>query len=335
MQERSNAPPDGWRPAGHCAIFVCDIVSYGNLARHQGIQRHLRKTLYGLLRKCFDVSGAPFDTCYWEDRGDGAIVVVPSEIDTAVLVSPLVDWLRSELRQYNEVSSEVAQIRLRVSLHVGEVHTDDVGLIGTAVNHVNRLLEAPRFKDALSASPAFLGLIVSEEVHGTVIRTGAGLPDPGDYAPVRVQVKETETIAWMRIFGDGPAEPPLSQELESAKADVTRQAWAAHLKGTAQEEPPPFEPFDLIEIAERLLAVPLMGTSEGRQQVVSYLRREVAVRIPRSSQANLDAHSIVRTCLDFPDGLEELLAVIRTFAGDSVQMRALEETITRLITRRN
>ena len=87
---------------------------------------------------------------------------------------------------------------------------------------------------------------------------------------------------------------------------------------------------DLFELVKMLLAIPIMTTQEGREQVVGSLRPEVAVRIPRRSQANLDTHSILRTCLDFPGGVAELLTALRAFAGDSEPMRALEETIDRL-----
>jgi hypothetical protein len=318
---------NGWRPAGHCAIFVCDIVSFGDQARHDGIQKHVRKALYERLRQSFDASGVPFERCYREDRGDGVIVVVPPDIETALLVSPLADQLRAELRRYNEVSSGVAQIRLRVSLHMGQVHFDGPGIVGTAVNHVNRLLDAPLFKNALNASPAQLGLIVSPEVFNAVIRRGEGLIDPDEYLPVEVQVKETRTTAWMRIAGGRPVEQ-FSKELEPRDADPPVSARSLHVIGRTESE---VSAFALFEIVDRLLDIPIMATQDGREEVVARLRREIAVRIPRRAQAHLDTHAILRTCLDYPEGLQELLDLVRAFAGESVQTRALEETINRLL----
>jgi class 3 adenylate cyclase len=318
---------NGWSPAGHCAIFVCDIVSFGDQARHDRIQRHLRSVLYEQLRQSFDASGAPLAGCYHEDRGDGVIVVVPPGIETALLVSPLADHLRAGLRRHNEISSDVAQIRLRVALHVGEVHQDGPGIVGTAVNHVNRLIEAPRFKDALNAAKAQFGLIVSPEVFNAVIRRGEGLIDPDEYLPVEVDVKETRTTAWMRIPGSGSREPPPSQELEPRDVGPPTSARTLHIIGRPGSEVPSLA---LFEIVDRLLDVPIMATQEGREQMVGLLRRDIATRIPRRAQARLDTYSILRTCLDFPEGLAELVGLVRIFAGESVPMRALEETIDRL-----
>ncbi|WP_246492072.1 effector-associated domain 2-containing protein [Actinomadura alba] len=330
MIEGDNASRNGWRPSGRCAIFICDIVSFGREDRHDDIQGLLRTALYTALRRGFDESGVPFERCYQEDRGDGAIIVAPPDVETDTLVHPLIDRLRAELRRHNEISSELAQIRLRVSLHVGNVEADARGIVGTAVNHAARLIEAPVFKEAVQVTGARFGLIVSRDLYDTVIRPGRGLIDPGEYEEIAVELKETRTTAWMRISAPGRAVAEAStRELRPAEPDPfdrhrrrpIRADDGAGRQGSMD---------DLFEVVKMLLAVPIMTTQEGREQVVGSLRPEVAVRIPRRSQANLDTHSILRTCLDFPGGVAELLTALRAFAGDSEPMRALEETIERL-----
>jgi hypothetical protein len=323
------APPrNGWRPSGRCSIFVCDIVSFGREGRHDGIQGRLRSALYEGLQRSFDESGVPFDRCYLEDRGDGAIVVPPPDIETEVLVHPLIDRLRAELRRHNEISSELAQIRLRVSLHVGNVEDDGRGIVGTAINHASRLLDAPVFKDAFHVTGAHLGLIVSPELYDAVVRPGEGLIDPDDYEAIEVRVKETRTTAWMRISAPGrsSARAP-ARELRQKEPDPPARGRPVQAGDAAGHRGMMIE---LFEVVEMLLAVPIMTTPEGREQVVGSLRPEVAVRIPRRSQAHLDTHSILRTCLDFPGGVGELLTALKAFAGDSEPMRVLEETIDRL-----
>jgi hypothetical protein len=260
------------------------------------------------------------------------IVVVPPDISTATLVSPLVDRLRAELRKYNEVSSEVARIRLRVALHTGEVHTDDHGIVGTAVNHVFRLLEAPEFKSALRAADSCLAFIASESVYNDVIRHAFDLIDPAEYRPIEVRVKETDTRGWVRVPGDHISRATAnSREITPSGAVV------------AAFRPPPPVPAgtvpalrggEMFQLVDALLELPVMATPSGREEVVGALRKEIAAVIPRQSEARMDTYCILRTCLEYPDGLPELVAVVRAFVGDSAAMRALQETITRLIERR-
>nr|WP_244993997.1 hypothetical protein [Actinomadura coerulea] len=76
--------------------------------------------------------------------------------------------------------------------------------------------------------------------------------------------------------------------------------------------------------------IPLLTTAEGRQQIVDALRKEIAIRVPRRAQPHLDVHSIVRTCSEFPGGLQEFLSLVHAYAGESSQVRALDDTVARL-----
>jgi effector-associated domain 2 (EAD2)-containing protein len=309
------------RPSGFLTLFVCDIVGFGRRNDRDRVQGHLRERLYAALRKGFDESGVPFDECYREDRGDGVIIVLPHGADDALLVHPLVDRLRGELRRGNELASDIATIRLRVALHRGRVESDANGLVGTSVNHVCRLLDAPAFKEEMEASAAYLGVLASQEFYQAVIQDGPGAIDPSDYHPVEVSLKETTASAWVRLLGAG------------APGGVARRA-----SGAVREAPAPgpgrrdedSRRLRLFDIVDLLLEIPVVASAEGRDQIVSSLRTEIAVRIPRRAPAHLDTHSIVLTCLEFPHGLEEFLSAVRRFAGDTTQMRALEETIARL-----
>src|SRR5262249_21746003 len=116
-----------------------------------------------------------------------------------VLLTSLAEQLRAEVRRHNEVSSQAAQMRLRVAVHTGEVRFDGYGLLGTAVNHAFRILDAAPFKEAFRDSPANVGLIVSEPVYDDVVRPGLGLVDPSDYRRISVEVKETVATAWINV----------------------------------------------------------------------------------------------------------------------------------------
>ena len=310
------------RPSGFRTIFVCDIVGFGRRNNRDRVQEHLREKLYAALRRGFDESGVPFDDCYREDRGDGVIMVLPAGADDSLLVHPLVDRLRGEIRRGNELASPIANIRLRVALHRGRVESDPNGIVGTSINHVCRLLDAPAFKRQMEDSGTDLGVLASQEFYEAVIQDGPGAIDPSEFRPIGVRLKETEAPAWVRLPGAA-----------SRGEQVTPRS------ATAVEETPAAVPRDpdggaerpgLFDIVDRLLAIPVVASAEGRDQIVSSLRTEIAVRIPRRARAHLDIHSIVLTCLEFPGGLEEFLSAVREFAGDTTQLRVLEETIARL-----
>jgi hypothetical protein len=333
MRNGSGAAGTGWTPSGHCTIFVCDIISFGKRPDH--VQSHLRTVLYDGLRTCFDAAGLPFEGCYTEDRGDGVIVVLPPSYDPAGLAHPLPDHLRGALRRHNGLAAEHARMRLRVALHSGQLESDDNGIVGTTVNHVNRLLDAPSFKEELAETPAELGVLASDEFYRAVIQEGRGAIDPTEFRPIKVRLKETDTTAWLCVRTATPAAPP------AVPRDATAQPAPLPDGGAAPAAPgltargrteradgtglPP-----LFEIVERLMDIPLLTTAEGRQQIVDDLRKEIAIRIPRRAQPHLDTHSIVRTCLQFPGGLEEFLALVHAYAGESAEVQALDETVARL-----
>jgi hypothetical protein len=322
MSAFTTEPSRQWRPSGSCALFVCDIASFGAEARTDHIQAHVRASLYEQLRRSFDEAGVPFDSCYREDRGDGVMVAVPPEAGTALLVSSVADRLRAELRRHNDVSSEAAQIRLRVAVHIGEAHSDGNGLVGTSVNHAFRILDAAEFKAALRSTSAHLALIVSQRVYDDIVRHGRDLIDPADYRQVEIQVKETAAIAWIRV--PGMRVPDTTQGRDIATRQETPQRTRAVDGRTAPNQ-------ILFELVDRLLEIPMITTAGGREQVVSALSPEIAGVIPRHAEARHDTYAIIRTCLDYPQGLQELLDDIRGFAGDSLPVRRLEQTIARLL----
>jgi hypothetical protein len=191
-----------------CSVVVFDIVGFGDRRRDDDVQLHVRSELYRILEQAFEAAGVPWQMCYREDRGDGVLLIVPGLISTELLISPLIDQIRAGLRRHNKLSSDVAQIRLRMALHAGHVHFDPYGVAGRTLVHAFRLLEAPVFKAAFAATRCEIGFVVSERLYDDVIRHGPGLIDPEPYESISVSIKETETRAWV-YFPPGAARPAL------------------------------------------------------------------------------------------------------------------------------
>lgn len=115
-----------------------------------------------------------------------------------MLVSQLPQELSGALRTHNEAHAAESRVRVRMVVHAGEVHQDRHGVTGTAINVAFRLLEASELKQALRDSPGLVSLIASGWMFEEVIRhTPASHPDA--YRQVRVLVKETDEIAWVRL----------------------------------------------------------------------------------------------------------------------------------------
>jgi hypothetical protein len=292
------------------------------VARTDHVRSHLRTVLYAGLRESFDDSGIPLDDCYQEDRGDGVMIVVPPRHDLAELITSVIERLHAAVRRHNQMSNDAASLQLRVAVHFGECRSDDNGLVSTALNHAFRLLDATPLKEALQSSGTGVALIVSQRVHDDVVKHGRGLVDPDAYRRVEVVVKETVTTAWIRVPGMAPAaqhadvidigrppEPTPPPRLEGGSAQI------------------------MFELVDRTLDIPLMAQERGREQVVSALPIAMAGVIPRSADARSDTYAIIRTCLDYPGGLQQFLQAIRGFVGDSMALRRLEEAIARLLLR--
>jgi CRP-like cAMP-binding protein/tetratricopeptide (TPR) repeat protein len=190
-----------WREPLNCSIVFTDMAGFSDPVRNDGDRNVLRAAMYEILRSCFDAAGVPWAGCYREDRGDGAVIVVPPTISTQRLVDPFMAELGARLRQYNRRASEVVRIQLRVALHVGPVGRDSEGLTGHAVIAAARIVDAPAIKARLADEQADLIFAASDYVYDQVVRNCGGRVDPVAFEHVECQVKETRVSAWAHLAG--------------------------------------------------------------------------------------------------------------------------------------
>lgn len=195
-------------PAMHRTILAVDVEGFGDRRRTNPHQLAVRQALYQALHRAFTRSRVGWDDCYHEDRGDGVLVLIPPSIPKYLLVTCVPEELAAALSEHNRTRAAEASVRLRCAVHAGEVHRDDHGVAGAAVNLTFRLLEAAPLKSTLAQSPGGLALIVSEWFFEDVLRHDpAG--EPARYRRVHVSVKETQTTAWIGLPGN--PYPPLQQ----------------------------------------------------------------------------------------------------------------------------
>jgi class 3 adenylate cyclase len=184
-----------------CAVFVVDIAGFTRSDRDDDIRLYLHEKLYEYLQVAFDNSGLPWQGCFNEDRGDGALIVVPPGISFKGLIYPLPERLRDLIRRHNHVSRESASIQLRTAAHIGPVDYDGHGFVGTAVNFAFRMLEAQPFKRMLADTGAEVCLTVSDYVYENFVCHYPSLVHPGTFRAMRFQVKNTRARAWAYLPG--------------------------------------------------------------------------------------------------------------------------------------
>jgi CRP-like cAMP-binding protein/tetratricopeptide (TPR) repeat protein len=203
-----------WAEPLNCSVMLTDVAGFSDPVRTDGDRDVVRAAMYEILRSAFEVSGVPWAACYREDRGDGAVIVVPPTISTQRVVDPFIHELASRLRQHNRRASEVVRIQLRVALHAGPVGRDAEGLTGRAVISVARIVDAPVIKARLAAEQADLIFAASDYVYDHVVRNCAGQVDPAAFEHMECQVKESRVAAWVHLSGR-VALPPAGLTLDA------------------------------------------------------------------------------------------------------------------------
>ena len=201
LSARTPAPPADGQV---CALFAVDIAGFTGPHRDDDIRLYLHEELYQVLHKAFDGSGIPWADCFCEDRGDGALIVVPPVVPCKGLIDPLPERLRNLIRRHNHVSRDAAGIQLRAAAHIGPVEYDGHGFVGTDINLLFRMLDARPLKAALAGSGAELGLIVSDYVYRNLVCRYPSLVSPDAFRSVRFQVKDMRAQAWTYLPGALP-----------------------------------------------------------------------------------------------------------------------------------
>ncbi|MWA05598.1 cyclic nucleotide-binding domain-containing protein [Actinomadura sp. LD22] len=197
--------PPARRPwTGHmCSIMFVDIASFSAPYRTDKDRLEIRRIMYELLWEAFAEAGVPWDECHREDRGDGALIVVPPETPAAA-VEPVVARLAASLHRHNRTADEAVRIQLRVALHVGPVTADPQGVSGSSVIHAARLLDARPVRQRLAESRADLAFVASAFLYETVLAHAPG-HDAARYAPFTCRVKESRLKGWIRVADGGHA----------------------------------------------------------------------------------------------------------------------------------
>ncbi len=259
-------------PSQHKTIMAVDIAGYNDPKRTTAHLLVVHKGFWDLMRTSFAEAGIPWDVCFRENTGDGAMIQLPVEVAKADLVTRLPDHLLAGLRRYNATKADEAKVRLRIALHAGEVHQGSDGTVSQATSFTFRILEAPDAKSALKESGAAFALIVSDSFYREVVKQDAAA-DPVSYQRIPVEVKETRTEAWLRLVGAANGLAPLPRGAVSTAPGGGRRRASGGSELSLDQ---------ILELTELLLAVPTVA-DDGSRQVLLQL---APARDPRDGAAS-------------------------------------------------
>jgi CRP-like cAMP-binding protein len=210
----------------NCTIIRTDVAEFASGRRSDEDRKIIRAALLAMTRLAM---GSAWQTSWWEDRGDGLLLIASPGVPTGQVIERLVTVLRTEIARHNRIYSDPIRIRLRIAVDVGPIEEDEAGVSGKSIIKASRLVDTAAFKEAIAGHDAILGIIVSPFVYETHIEPGGSAIDPAGYTKIPVRVKETSGSAWTQLIGPaGPlALPPRMLAVHGARSlTLTPASWA-------------------------------------------------------------------------------------------------------------
>lgn len=168
----------------HRTIFAVDVE--GSTERTNTAKAGYRRVLYELVDAALAAAGIGEDARdRFIDSGDGVMVLVHPvpRAPKTLLLDTVVPRLSALLAAFAGGRPE-QQVRLRAVLHAGEVHFDERGCYGEAMDLAFRLLNARGTKRALRSAAVPLVLVASDHIYTGVIRHNYRGIDAASFAPL-------------------------------------------------------------------------------------------------------------------------------------------------------
>jgi hypothetical protein len=190
------------RLAGPMYRSIVAVDLEGSTKRTNPVKGELRRIMYALLGRALEASAiADNHLERLTDRGDGVLLLIRphDDVPKTVLLDKLIPSLTTLLAEYNsKVAQPELQMRLRAVVHAGEVHGDDRGFYGEAIDVAVRLMDSAPVKKALTKTVSPLVLVISEEIYSGIV--SHGYVDAEDYTQlVRLRVASKQQRGWVHI----------------------------------------------------------------------------------------------------------------------------------------
>ncbi len=179
-------------------------------------QYEAQQTLQRVMWEAAESLGLARERWTAQPTGDGELAILPPDTPEPVVVTRLAPALDEILRDHNRHLVPAAQVRLRIAIHVGQVHLNGAnGHPAADVNTVCRLVDAPPLKRAMAHfTEAGAGLIVSDQVYREVVVHYSENIRPSRFARVSVHLpgKEFRADAWILVPDEDVTTLPQASE---------------------------------------------------------------------------------------------------------------------------
>jgi len=192
----------------HRPMILTDIES--SSSRPEYVRSRLQADMFELIGRVLAETGVDNGGCTIDERGDGALIVLPSDAPKGRLTDVLVHQLPLWLMRLAEQHNELGRLRLRLGLNYGDAsRTEQGSWLSTAVDTLFRLVDSAPAKHALAAArDSLMVLIVSDTWFTDVIRPGLGDTFVSEFRPLTVTSHQTDFPAWIALPGSGSAGQP-------------------------------------------------------------------------------------------------------------------------------
>lgn len=200
---QQTAPRHAPRVPLHRVIMAVDIE--GSTTRTDPVKAELRSALYKLFATALEAVGIHRrHRDAFTDLGDGILALIRpvDQVPKTLLMNQAIPSLARLLTTYNSSFPVTVdprlRLRLRVVLHAGEVHYDDNGCFGEALDVAFRLLNARAVKKTLQCIADPLILVISDDIFRSVVSHGYDGIDERAFAPhVRIKVARRHQRGWL------------------------------------------------------------------------------------------------------------------------------------------
>ncbi|AXX27959.1 hypothetical protein APASM_0594 [Actinosynnema pretiosum subsp. pretiosum] len=205
--------PNPFPLAVNQSVLRMDVVgsSSGGAHRQGHLDRAFREVLdIALERVRFD---RRYEQYLWFERidGDSATLSFGASVPKAFVLGDFVlRELAVALGHVNRSVSDAYRLRVRVAVDDGEAVVNHPQINGEPVVTTSRIIEAAPFRAAVAnALDQDFGVIVSDQFHHEVVRSGDRGLDRIDFRRVDVEVKDFRGPAWVHVPGGCHCAPPL------------------------------------------------------------------------------------------------------------------------------
>lgn len=294
----------------HYTICAFDIEGFGGMERTRKNFVALREGMYTAVEQAFAQSNFSLADCYHEGAGDSILALAPATVGKSAFAADVPSALVAALVAHNAEHSPEERLRLRMALHAGEITHHARGVTGQAIIHAARLLDSAPLKDALRESTGVLAVIASAWFYDEVIRQHPEY-SPDEYTCEDVTVKETTGIGWIRLPDGVRRRQPKPAGQPRSALDIPTPTLPMVLSVSPSVVLTPLmRPASprFYQVVEAIEAIPCMQGEHTRSFVIDQLGFAGAIRYFPNRRAHVT--SILRTCLDFEDGVVQLVTAI-------------------------